>query len=79
MVSQPQVRSRVNEAIDRLTDEFKGTISAETIRDVVTASFESYRESRITDFVPLLVYKSARAQLGAVVYAGAPSRPNDST
>lgn len=65
MVSQEPVRSRVNEAIDRLASEFRG-FSSETIRDLVMASFESYRGSRITDFVPLLVYRSARDHLGAL-------------
>jgi len=70
MVSQEPARSRVNEAIDRLSDEFRGMFSSETIRDLVAASFESYRGSRITDFVPLLVYRSARDHLGALAQSG---------
>ena len=70
MVSQEPVRSRVNEAVDRLTDEFRGVFSPETIRDLVMDSFESYREARIADFVPLLVYRSTRTQLGTLVQAG---------
>ena len=73
MVSQELARSRVNEAIDRLTSEFRG-FSSETIRDLVTASFESYRGSRITDFVPLLVYRSTRDHLGTLSQTdGSPS------
>jgi hypothetical protein len=63
MVSQDPATSRVSDAIDRLTNEYRGMLSAEMIRTLVTTSFESYRGSRIVDFVPLLVYKSARDQL----------------
>jgi hypothetical protein len=70
MVSQNTARNRVNDTIDRLAHEYRGTFSAETIRALVTNSFESYRGSRIADFVPLLAYKSARDQLGALVRAG---------
>ena len=66
MVSTEPSRSRINEAIDRLTDEFRDRCSAETIHELVAASFESYRGSRIVDFVPLLVYRSARDSLGAL-------------
>jgi hypothetical protein len=66
MSSQQLTSTRVNEAIERLTQEFSGTFSPETIRDLVTASLEPYRDSRITDFVPLLVYRSARDRLGAL-------------
>lgn len=75
MVSQEPARSRINEAIERLTDEFRGKFNPDTIRDLVMASFESYRGSRITDFVPLLVYRSARDHLGALARAeGSPAR-----
>jgi hypothetical protein len=78
MVSkEPSSRTRINDAIDRLTDEFRDRCSAETIRDLVAASFESYRGSRIVDFVPLLVYKSARDRLVALPRAGDPSSPAD--
>lgn len=66
MVSTEPSRSRINDAIDRLTDEFRDRCSAETVHDLVAASFEAYRGSRIADFVPLLVYRSARDQLGAL-------------
>jgi len=77
MVSQEPARSRVNEAIDRLSEEFRGVFSSETIRDLVAASFESYRGSRITDFVPLLVYRSARDHLGALAQSGSTPQPLD--
>lgn len=66
MVSQEPARGREIEAINRLTNEFPGMFSPETIRDLVMTSFESYHGSRITDFVPLLVYRSARDHLGAL-------------
>jgi len=77
MVSEEASRSRINEAVDRLANEFRGTYSPETIRQFVAASFESYRGSRIADFVPLLVYKSARDRLGALTTAGGGLPPAD--
>lgn len=64
MVSEEPARERVNEAAARLAVEFSESVSFQTIRELVDASFESYRGSRIVDFVPLLVYKSARDRLG---------------
>jgi hypothetical protein len=75
MVSEEPTRSRVNEAVDRLAEEFRGRCSPETIRQLVAASFEAYQGSRVVDFVPLLVYKSARNQLGALVTAVSASVP----
>jgi hypothetical protein len=77
MVSEEPARSRINEAVDRLADEFRGRCTSDTIRQFVAASFESYRGSRIADFVPLLVYKSARDRLGALTTARAGSPPAD--
>jgi len=78
MVSEEPTRSRINEAVDRLAEEFKGRCSPETIREFVAASFESYKGSRIVDFVPLLVYKSARNQLGAFASSASAPVPADS-
>jgi len=78
MVSEEPTRNRINEAVDRLAEEFKGRCSPETVREFVAASFESYQSSRIVDFVPLLVYKSARSQLGALVNAASAPVPTDS-
>ena len=72
MVSDEPARKRVNEVAGRLGDEFKDRLSFETIREQVDASFESYRGSRIVDFVPLLAYKSARDRLGSLAQNGAP-------
>jgi hypothetical protein len=66
MVSDEPARKRVNEVAGRLGDEFRDRLSFETIRELVDASFASYRGSRIVDFVPLLVYKSARDRLGTL-------------
>jgi hypothetical protein len=79
MDAETPVQNRVNEAVDRLSHEFVGRCSSETVRGLVMASFESYRESRIADFVPLLVYKSARDQLGALVRSGNETEPVELT
>ena len=70
-------RARVNEAIERLTDEFKGVFPSETIREQVTSSLDSYRGARIMDFVPLLVYRSARQRLGTMARAISFPHPAD--
>ena len=72
MVSDEPARKRVNEVAGRLGDEFRDRLSFETVRELVDASFESYRGSRVVDFVPLLVYKSARDRLGTLARNGAP-------
>jgi hypothetical protein len=77
MKSQQLTANRVNEAIDRLTAEFNGRFPPEAIKDLVTQSLENYRGSRVTDFVPLLVYRSARAQLAGLAQSGLPPRPVD--
>ena len=69
MEAQDLRRARVNEAIDRLTDEFRGVFPSETIRELVSSSLDSYRGARILDFVPLLVYRSARQRLGTMARA----------
>jgi hypothetical protein len=74
MAAQPVARNRVEEAIERLVEEFRGRYSSESIRDLVSASFDAYKGSRVTDFVPLLVYRSARAQLGGLARTDAATR-----
>jgi hypothetical protein len=73
MEAETPLRNRVNDAVTRLSEEFTGKCSSETVRELVMASYEDYRECRVVDFVPLLVYKSARDQLGALVRAGSAS------
>jgi hypothetical protein len=77
MESQQLTANRVNETIDRLTAEFSGRFSPEAIRDLVTQSLENYRESRVIDFVPLLVYRSARDYLAGLAQSGRPLQPSD--
>jgi hypothetical protein len=77
MKSQQLTANRVNEAIDRLAAEFSGRFPPETIRDLVTQSLENYRGSRVTDFVPLLVYRSARDHLAGLALSGRPLQPSD--
>lgn len=77
MEPQDLPRARVNEAIDRLTDEFRGIFPSETIRELVTSSLDSYHGARIVDFVPLLVYRSARQRLGTMARANSFPRAAD--
>ena len=78
MVAQDMSRgARVDEAIDRLTDEFKGVLPSQVVREQVTSSLDSYRGARIVDFVPLLVYRSARQRLGTMARANSFPRAAD--
>ncbi len=56
---QPKVES----AVDRLTTEFSGTFATETIRRCALESLSLYRDTRIFEFVPLLVYRFTRERL----------------
>jgi hypothetical protein len=66
MQSEDPVSKRIHEAVRRLTEEFQGTIPTETIVRSAEEAFGTYRESRVTDFIPLLVYRSTREYLGTV-------------
>jgi hypothetical protein len=66
MPSDDPVSKRINEAVQRLVEEFKGTIPSETVVQSAEEAVNAYRDARVTDFIPLLVYRSAREQLGAL-------------
>jgi arsenate reductase (thioredoxin) len=56
---QPKVES----AVDRLASEFNGIFAMETVRRCALESLSLYREARIEEFVPLLVYRLTRERL----------------
>jgi protein-tyrosine-phosphatase len=60
---QPKVES----AVDRLASEFNGIFAMETVRRCALESLSLYREARIEEFVPLLVYRLTRERLLAAV------------
>ena len=54
----------------RLTEEFKGVFSPETVREVVADSAAGLSGSRVQIYVPLLTERFARERLTAVAQVG---------
>jgi hypothetical protein len=73
MSSDDPASKRIAEAVQRLIEEFQGTIPSETIVRTAEEAIGAYEGSRVTDFVPLLVYRSTREYLGAVAHGQTPS------
>jgi hypothetical protein len=66
MPSDDPVSKRINDAVQRLVEEFRGTIPSETVVQSVEDAVGTYQDARVTDFIPLLVYRSTREYLGTL-------------
>ncbi len=75
MSSEDPVSKRINDAVQRLVDEFKGLIPSETIVRSAEEAIGAYQNARITDFIPLLVYRSTREQLGELAHSSVERGP----
>ena len=53
-------------ALDRLSEEFTGTFSGETVERYMAESLEALANARIKDFVPLFCHRFARERLRAL-------------
>ena len=73
MSSDDPASKRIAEAVKRLIEEFQGTIPSETIVRSAEEAIGAYKGSKVTDFVPLLVYRSTREYLGTVAHEQAPA------
>jgi arsenate reductase (thioredoxin) len=60
------VRGHLERGLERLTDEFAGTFSGETVERFMTESLEALGGARLKDFVPLFVHRFARERLRAL-------------
>ena len=67
MSSDDPVSKHINEAVQRLVEEFRGAIPSEAVVRSAEEAIRSYNGARITDFIPLLVYRSTREHLAASV------------
>jgi protein-tyrosine-phosphatase len=56
---------RIKTDVDRLSDEFAGVFSRETVMRCALESFEALKGARIAEFVPVLVYRFTRERLRA--------------
>lgn len=63
------VNARIDEAVDRLADEFKGIFSSETVSKCAFESLAAFEQSRLVEFVPLLTYRFTRERLRALAQA----------
>jgi protein-tyrosine-phosphatase len=65
----PVTQHHINQAADRLADEFEGIFSRETIARYMTESQDLLGEARINVFVPVLAHRFARERLKALAQA----------
>ena len=71
------LNARIDEAVDRLADEFKGIFSPETVSRSAFESLEAFERSRLVEYVPLLTYSlHPRAPTGAGSSGGAREKGN---
>ena len=63
----PAIPPSVESIADRLSEEFDGVFSPETVRLAVAESCEAYESARSTAFVPLFVERFTRQRLGVLV------------
>jgi protein-tyrosine-phosphatase len=65
-VLDPVTQRHVDQAAERLAEEFKGVFSEETIARYIADSLHKLGESRINVFVPVLAHRFARERLKAL-------------
>lgn len=65
----PVTQHHINQAADRLADEFAGVFSQETIARYMAESQDLLGEARINVFVPVLAHRFARERLKALAQA----------
>jgi protein-tyrosine-phosphatase len=70
VADQPGLQARVIEAATQLAAEFRGTFSPQTVELLTRRTFDSFSSARITEFVPLLVYRDTREQLLSIARTG---------
>jgi arsenate reductase len=63
------VSARIDEAVDRLADEFKGTFSPETVSRCAFESLHAFQRARLVEFIPLLTFRFTRERLLALAQA----------
>ncbi len=64
-ISPDTLQRRLEEATERLADEFHGTFSHETVARLVDESAASLGSARVVEFLPVLTYRFARERLRA--------------
>jgi protein-tyrosine-phosphatase len=65
-IIDPVTQHHINQAADRLADEFEGVFSQETIARYMVESTDLLGEARINVFVPVLAHRFCRERLKAL-------------
>jgi len=65
-LDNPELRGHIRKELEKLTDEFAGTFSRETIERYVWESLDALRGAKFQDFIPLFVHRFARERLRAL-------------
>src|SRR5919106_5585498 len=65
-IIDPVTRHHLEQAADRLADEFAGIFSRETIARYLSESTDLLSERKFNDFVPVLAHRFARERLRAL-------------
>ena len=60
------IRGHLEKGLDRLSEEFAGTFSGETIERFMAESLEALGGARLQNFIPLFVHRFARERLRAL-------------
>jgi hypothetical protein len=68
----------INHVIDRLTKQFP-ELDPERIAQLVNGKYKEYDESKIRDFLPILVERSTRQSLAAEATEATPRASNGTT
>jgi hypothetical protein len=65
--AEQALAERIREAIKRLSTEFRGDFTDQTIEQCTLESLEPYRAAPVLELVPLLVERMARERLMATL------------
>ena len=65
-LDNPELRGHIRKELEKLTDEFAGTFSRETIERYVWESLDALRGAKFQDFIPLFVHRFAHERLRAL-------------
>lgn len=61
--AEDRLNKGVHDAKTRLLNEFRDQVGSDVVEKTVHETFESMKDSSVSEFVPLFVYRSAKEQL----------------
>ncbi|MDQ1746717.1 MAG: hypothetical protein QOD07_980 [Frankiaceae bacterium] len=66
MVSGTPIEQQLAHVAERLSAEYRDKVGPGVVRELFEQARSSYRQARVTQFVPILVDRSVRQQLRSV-------------